>query len=303
MFKKLAAGLKKTRDKLVHGIKTVLSIGRDLDDALLDELEETLYQADLGNAATAIIDKARKAYKLRDLKTTDDVFAFLKAEIRTRLGERREIRFAPSGPTVILVVGVNGSGKTTSIAKLARRFTKEGKKVVLGAGDTFRAAAVAQLRIWSERIGCRFVAGKNEGDPAAVAFDAADVAVKENADVLIVDTAGRLHTQEHLMRELAKIHKVIAKRIPGAPHETLLVLDATTGQNAIQQAARFKAATDVTGLVLAKLDGSAKGGAVVSIRDQVGVPVLFIGLGEQFDDLESFDPETFVDELFAAPGA
>lgn len=300
MFKKLAEGLRKTRDKLIHGIKTVLSIGRDLDDALLDELEETLYTADLGKAGTEIIEKARKAYKLRDLKTTDDVYAFLKHEIRARLGEAEGIRFAKSGPTVILVVGVNGSGKTTSIAKLARHFTKNGKRVIVGAGDTFRAAAVEQLRIWSERVGCGFVSGKDKGDPAAVAFDAADRGVTENVDIVIVDTAGRLHTQEHLMRELEKVSRVLGKRIEGAPHETLLVLDATTGQNAIQQAAKFKVAVPVTGLVLAKLDGSAKGGAVVSIRDQVGVNVKFIGLGEQFDDLEAFDPQNFADSLFTA---
>lgn len=300
MFKKLAEGLRKTRDKLIHGIKTVLSIGRDLDDALLDELEETLYTADLGKAGTEIIEKARKAYKLRDLKTTDDVYAFLKREIRARLGEAEGIRFAKSGPTVILVVGVNGSGKTTSIAKLARHFTKNGKRVIVGAGDTFRAAAVEQLRIWSDRVGCGFVSGKDKGDPAAVAFDAADRGMTENVDIVLVDTAGRLHTQEHLMRELEKVSRVLGKRIEGAPHETLLVLDATTGQNAIQQAAKFKAAVPVTGLVLAKLDGSAKGGAVVSIRDQVGVNVKFIGLGEQFDDLEAFDPQNFADSLFSA---
>ncbi len=300
MFAKLAASLKKTRDKLVLGLKTILSIGRDLDDALLDELEETLYGADLGKAAGEIIEKARKAYKLRDLKTTDDVFAFLKKEIRARLGDRSEIRVAATAPTVILVVGVNGSGKTTSIAKLARHFVKNGKKVVVGAGDTFRAAAVEQLHIWSERVGCGFISGKSDTDPAAVAFDAADAAVKQKADIVIIDTAGRLHTQEHLMRELEKISRVLSKRIPGSPHETLLVLDATTGQNAIQQAARFKAAVPVTGLVLAKLDGSAKGGAVVSIRDQVGVPVKFVGVGEQFDDLEVFDPESFTESLFEA---
>jgi fused signal recognition particle receptor len=300
MFKKLAESLKKTRDKLVHGIKAVLSIGRDLDDKLLDELEETLYGADLGRAAGEIIEKARKAYKLRDLKTTDQVYEFLKAEVRARLGQKSEIVLASSGPTVILVVGVNGSGKTTSIAKLARHFTRQGKKVIVAAADTFRAAAVRQLEIWSERVGCGFVSGKKEGDPAAVAFDAANAAVEQGVDIVLVDTAGRLHTQEHLMRELEKISRVMKKRIPDAPHETLLVLDATTGQNAIQQAAKFKAAVPVTGLVLAKLDGSAKGGAVVTIRDQVGVPVKFVGVGEQFDDLEAFDPVSFTDSLFAA---
>ena len=201
-------------------------------------------------------------------------------------------------PTVILVVGVNGSGKTTSIAKLAKFYRDRGKRVVLGAGDTFRAAAVEQLTIWSKRLGVEIVKQATGADPAAVAYDAAEAAVARGADVLIVDTAGRLHTQENLMRELEKIRRVIGKRIPDAPHETLLVLDATTGQNALQQARMFHEAAPVTGLFLAKLDGTAKGGAVLSIRDELGLPVKFIGLGETPDDIEPFDATSYVEALF-----
>ncbi len=298
MFERLRAGLKKTREKLAKGLNAILSIGRDLDDAVLDELEETLYTADLGPCATEIIADARAAYKRRELKTTTDVYEFLKKDVRERLGERQGIRLADHPPTVILVVGVNGSGKTTSIAKLARHFTSQGRRVVIGAADTFRAAAVEQLRIWADRVGAELVSGRPEIDPASVAFDAADRAIKTNADVLLVDTAGRLHTQETLMRELSKITKVLDRRIPGAPHEVLMVLDATTGQNAVVQAAQFKGAVAVTGLFLAKLDGSAKGGAVIAIRDKVGLPVKFVGVGEQADDIAEFDPVGFADSLF-----
>lgn len=298
MFKKLFEGLKKTRDALSLGLRTVLSIGRDLDDETLDRLEETLYTADLGPSATAMIEKARKAYKLREIKTTDDVLVFLRKEIEDRLGERSELELRGVPPTVVLMVGVNGSGKTTTIAKLARHFTQQGKKVVIGAGDTFRAAAAEQLQIWADRVGATLVRGKAGADPAAVAFDAAEKAASDKADVLLVDTAGRLVTQAHLMQELAKISRVLGKRIPGAPHDVLLVLDATTGQNAIQQAEKFKAAVPVTGLIIAKLDGSAKGGAVVGIRERVGLPVKFIGVGEKADDLEPFDPKDFAKSMF-----
>jgi fused signal recognition particle receptor len=298
MFKKLFEGLKKTRDALSLGLRTVLSIGRDLDDETLDRLEETLYTADLGPSATEMIEKARKAYKLREIKTTDDVMVFLRKEIEDRLGERSELELRGVPPTVVLMVGVNGSGKTTTIAKLARHFTQQGKRVVIGAGDTFRAAAAEQLQIWADRVGATLVRGKAGADPAAVAFDAAERAATDKADVLLVDTAGRLVTQAHLMQELSKISRVLGKRIPGAPHDVLLVLDATTGQNAIQQAEKFKAAVPVTGLIVAKLDGSAKGGAVVGIRERVGVPVKFIGVGEQADDLEPFDPKEFARSMF-----
>lgn len=302
MFERLRAGLKKTRDKLKQGLTAILAIGRDLDDELLDELEELLFTADLGSTGSAIIAAARAAYKKRELKSAGEVRRFLEAEVRARLGERSTIARAAAPPTVILVVGVNGCGKTTSIAKLARHFTAQGQKVVMAACDTFRAAAVEQLGIWADRVGATLVKGRAEGDPAAVAFDAADRAAREQADVLLVDTAGRLHTQETLMRELEKINKVLGRRIPGAPHEVLMVLDATTGQNALVQAERFKAAVKVTGLFLAKLDGSAKGGAVVAIRDKVGLPVKFVGLGERAEDVEPFDPDAFARSLFHGDG-
>lgn len=300
MFKRLRDGLKKTREKLKKGLNAILSIGRDLDDALLDELEETLYTADLGPTGSVIIEEARAAWKRREIKTTDDVFQFLKRAVRERLGERSDLRFAPTGTTVVLVVGVNGCGKTTSIAKLSRLLVRDGKKVVVGACDTFRAAAVEQLGIWADRVGATLVKGAAGADPASVAFDAAETARRIGADVLLVDTAGRLHTQEGLMKELEKINRILGKQIEGAPHEVLMVLDATTGQNAVQQADRFKAAVEVTGIFLAKLDGTAKGGAAVAIRDRVGVPVKFVGVGEQADDVEVFDPDEFARSLFEA---
>jgi fused signal recognition particle receptor len=213
--------------------------------------------------------------------------------------EERQIRWAPSGPTVILVTGINGSGKTTSVAKLAYYFTKQGKKVILGACDTFRAAAVEQLSVWSERIGVQIVKHDQGADPGAVAYDACEAAIARKADILLIDTAGRLHTQDNLMRELGKIQKVVERKMPGAPHEVLLVLDATIGQNALNQAKQFSQHVSVTGIVLAKLDGSARGGVVVGIRDQLNVPVKFVGLGETPADIEPFDPAVFVEALFA----
>jgi fused signal recognition particle receptor len=211
----------------------------------------------------------------------------------------RRLHFVERGPTVILVAGINGSGKTTSIAKLAQLLTSQGKKVIVAAGDTYRAAAVQQLTVWAERLGVQIVKHQQGADPGAVAYDACEAAVARGADVLLVDTAGRLHTQDNLMRELGKIQKVVQKKIPGAPHEVLLVLDATIGQNAVIQARQFSEHVDVSGIVLAKLDGSAKGGIVIGIRDQLNVPVKFVGLGETAEDIEAFDPRTFVDALFA----
>jgi len=298
-FEKLVGGLAKTRDKFLSGLKSILR-GRQLDDALLDELEEKLIQADFGvAAATKITDDLKLAYKEKRISKGEDVLDFLKAELKSYWPPQdRSIRTAASGPTVILVAGINGAGKTTSIAKLAYQFKQEGKKVVLAAADTFRAAAVEQLTIWADRIGVDIVKG-NGTDPAAVAFDACEAAVSRNADILLVDTAGRLHTQDHLMRELTKIRNVVQRKIPTAPHEVLLVLDATTGQNAINQAKAFTAAINVTGIFLAKLDGTAKGGIVVAIRNEVNLPVKFIGVGETYEDVEPFDPEQFVEALFA----
>jgi fused signal recognition particle receptor len=298
VFKRLFKGLAKTREKLSSGLKSVFSLDRTLDDDFIDELEEVLYLSDMGTTAVRAIDRIKEAYKSREIKSTEDVREFLKAHLKGVMqGEEVRLPEAPSGPTVILVVGVNGSGKTTSIAKLGHLYSAAGKKVVFGACDTFRAAAVQQLTLWSERIGATIVKKEAGNDPAAVAFDAVDCALKDEADVVIVDTAGRLHTQQNLMQELEKIKRVITRKIPDAPHEVLLVLDATTGQNAVVQARQFSEAVEVTGLFLAKLDGTAKGGAVVSIREQVNIPVKFVGVGESYEDVEFFDANAFVDSI------
>ncbi len=297
---KLRAGLQKTRETLSASLKGLFAIGRRLDQDLLDELEEKLIAADMGPATTErLLDDVKAGYKSKAFTDPQGLYAFLKDRIQKLLeGGRGDLRMAPAPPTVILVVGVNGSGKTTSIAKLGSLLTKEGMKVLLAAGDTFRAAAVEQLEIWSRRIGVDVVKAQTGADPAAVAFDAAGAAIARRVDVLIVDTAGRLHTKENLMAELGKIQRVLRKRVPGAPHEVLLVLDATTGQNAIAQAKTFREAVDVTGLFLAKLDGTAKGGVVIGIQDEVGLPVKFVGLGETTDDIERFDPVSFAEALF-----
>lgn len=296
---KIASGLVKTKEKFLGGLTSLLG-GKKLDEDLLDELEEKLIEADMGVAtAMKIRDDLQQAYSEKKITRGEEVIDFLKQELKSYWPQAdRSIRFATSGTTVILVAGINGSGKTTSIAKLAYQFKNEGKKVVLAAGDTFRAAAVEQLTIWADRIGVDIVKGSGK-DPAAVVFDACEAAVARKADVLLIDTAGRLHTQDHLMRELTKVRNVVAKKIPDAPHEVLLVLDATTGQNAINQAKAFMKAIDVTGIMLAKLDGTAKGGIVVAIRNDVNLPVKFIGLGEGYEDIEPFDPEQFVEALFA----
>lgn len=300
VFKKLFKGLSKTREKLASGLKGLFSLGRDLDDDFIEELEEVLYTSDMGGTAVTVIDEVRAAYKSREIKTTDDVYQFLKERLKSVMtGSFSELPHTEKPPLVILVVGVNGCGKTTSIAKLAWLYKNQGKRVVLGACDTFRAAAVEQLSLWSERIGVEIVKKETGADPAAVAFDAMETGVKTGADVIIVDTAGRLHTQENLMQELEKIQRIITRKIPEAPHEVLLVLDATTGQNAVVQARQFSEAVQVTGLFLAKLDGTAKGGAVIAIRQQVEIPVKFVGLGETYEDIEFFDAETFVDAIFS----
>jgi fused signal recognition particle receptor len=298
----LKKGLQKTKDKLLGGLRTILPFGRELDDRLIEEMEEHLLTADIGpRTVMRIMAAVRSAYKERRIKTTDECYAFLKDFLKAMLREDgAALRSAPEGPTVVLVAGVNGSGKTTSIAKLAWRLTQGGKKVLLAAADTFRAAAVEQLALWSQRIGCTIIRQEGGSDPAAVAFDAAEAAVARGIDYLVVDTAGRLHTQNNLMKELEKIKRVIQKRIPGAPHETILVLDATTGQNAINQALEFGRILDLSGLFLTKLDGTAKGGAVIGIRDQVRIPIKFIGVGEKPEDIEDFDADAFVEGLFAA---
>lgn len=299
-LEKLRSGLAKTRQKFASSFRALLMAGRNVDEDLLDDLEAALIGADVGiGTTTRIIDDLREAYKEKRIEKSEQILDFLKEEMKSYWPERdRSLHFAESGPTVILVAGVNGTGKTTSVAKLAWLLTQSGKKVILAAGDTFRAAAVEQLTIWSQRTGVEIIKHQSGADPGAVVFDACDAALAREADVLLVDTAGRLHTQDNLMRELGKIRRVVERKIPGAPHEVLLVLDATTGQNAISQARTFAEAIQVTGLILAKLDGTAKGGIVVAIRDQVDLPVKFVGLGEQPEDIEPFEPETFVEALF-----
>ena len=304
IFSKTAGYLKerlgKTRDKISSSLSSVLSLRRKIDEALLDELEETLIKDDIGVETTEkLVSELREAYRARKIAATDDIIPFLKEHIKSYWpGHDRQLHLAESGPTVILVAGVNGTGKTTSIAKLAYILSRNGKKVIVAACDTFRAAAVEQLSIWAERIGVPIVKHQTGGDPAAVAFDACQAAVARGTDVLILDTAGRLHTKKDLMQQLTKIRDVVARQIPGAPNEVLLVLDATTGQNAIVQAQMFTQAINVTGIFLAKLDGTARGGIVIAIKDQIDIPVKFVGLGEKPEDIAEFDPAKFVEALF-----
>ena len=293
--------LGKTREKISSSLAAVLSIGRNIDEEMLEKLEETLISDDLGvETTTKLVGDLRQAYRARAIAKTDDIVPFLKEHIKGYWPHcDRQLRRATSGVTVILVAGVNGSGKTTSIAKLAQILSSDNKKVIVAACDTFRAAAVEQLSIWAERIGVQIVRHKSGADPAAVAYDACEAALARGADYLILDTAGRLHTQTSLMKELTKIRDVVKRKIEGAPHEVLLVLDSTTGQNAIVQAKMFTAAIDVTGIFLAKLDGTAKGGIVIAIKDQLNIPVKFVGLGEKPTDISEFDPDVFVDALFS----
>jgi len=292
--------LGKTRDKIASSLSSVLTIGRKIDEDLLDELEETLISDDIGVETTdKLVSELRDAYRNRRIAKTDDVVPFLKEHMKSYWPHRdRQLHVAQTGPTVVLVAGVNGTGKTTSIAKLAYIFSRNNKKVIVAACDTFRAAAVEQLSIWAGRIGVDIVKHQAGSDPAAVAYDACEAAVARGTDVLILDTAGRLHTKKDLMQQLTKIRDVVARKIPGAPNEVLLVLDATTGQNAIMQAKLFTEAINVTGIFLAKLDGTARGGIVIAIKDQLDIPVKFIGLGEKPEDIAEFDPDTFVEALF-----
>lgn len=298
-FRKLKETLAATTKALTGRIKAIVK-GRKIEPALWDEVEEALLTADVGvEATTELLDGARNAAKLGEILSGDDLIPWLRRAIAARLApDERTLRRASSGPTVVLIAGVNGCGKTTSIAKLCRHLRSERKSVMLAACDTFRAAAVEQLGIWAERLGVEFVRGPAGSDPASVAFDAADRAARAGTDFLIVDTAGRLHTQKNLMEELGKITRVLGKRLPGAPHETLLVLDGTAGQNGLAQTKRFREHAQVTGLIVTKLDGTAKGGVVLSIRDQLRVPVKFIGTGESPEDFAPFDEEAFTAALF-----
>lgn len=301
LFDKFKQGLTKTTSLLKTDVRDLFkSEGRLIDDAFLDEMRAILFKTDMGyDSVDQIVGEVAKNLRGR-VVTLEDVVATWKQKLAELLAQDASpIKFAESGPTVIMVAGVNGAGKTTSIAKLAKMFVDQDRTVLLGAGDTFRAAAVEQLQIWSQRLGVKIVTGDPGAHPASVAYRATEQALAENIDVCIVDTAGRLQTQKNLMVELTKIQDSIRKQIPAAPHEVLLVLDATTGQNGISQANKFTEAVDCTGIVLAKLDGTAKGGVVVAIRQQVGLPVKYIGVGEKAEDLALFQPEEFVDALFA----
>jgi len=303
---RLRKGLERTHAVLTMDVRDLL-FRRPVDQAMLEELRTRLIRADVGiRTTTRLIDQLEADHKAGKITRGEQVLDYLKRELKALWPpENRALLGAPPGvrPTVILVTGINGAGKTTSIAKLCALLREQGKSVLLGACDTFRAGAVRQLEIWAERLGVEVVKGQQGGDPAAVAFDAAAAAVARNVDYLILDTAGRLHTQDPLMRQLSKIRSVIAKRIEGAPHEVLLVLDATSGQNALRQAEEFSKAVGgqgVTGIFLAKLDGTAKGGIVIAIKESTNIPVKFVGVGETPQDIEPFDPEAFVEALFEA---
>jgi fused signal recognition particle receptor len=302
---RLKGALSKTAAVMNTDVRTLFVPGRQIDHAFLDELEDKLILADMGvRRATKIRDAVQDRWRLGKIKNAEQAATVVRDEMAAGWAEAaaREIRYAESGPTVIMVCGVNGAGKTTSIAKLAWILKNEAnKRVMLAAGDTFRAAATEQLSLWADRIGVEIVKQRQGVDPAAVAYDACDAAVARGVEVLIVDTAGRLHTQQGLMRELGKIRTVIGKKIEGAPHEVLLVLDATTGQNGVNQAKSFTREVDVTGIFLSKLDGTAKGGVVLAIRDELQLPVKFIGLGETPQDVETFEPARFVEALFERP--
>lgn len=300
LLARMRAGLRKTREVLNTDIRDLFkSEGRLVDEGFLEQLFAKLIRTDMGvGPATRLRDQIAQEYRGRVVQF-EDVLSSIAAKTEQMLSDQSvELAQAASGPTVILVVGVNGSGKTTSIAKLANNLHRSGKRVLLGAGDTFRAAAVEQLTVWSGRIGCEIVTGPPEADPASVAFRTAQRAFEEGFDVAVIDTAGRLQTQTHLMQQLDKIRRVVGKQVEGAPHEVLLVLDATAGQNAISQARGFSEVAGCTGIILAKLDGSAKGGVILPIHEQFQLPVKFVGLGEGIDDLAPFDPSSFAHALF-----
>lgn len=298
-FEKLKAGLAKTKDAFVGKINNLFRAFAKVDEELLEELEEILISADIGVEVTEqIIDDLREKIKDDHITDPEETKKILFDMLKNMIGDGEDIAENDGAMTVILVIGVNGVGKTTSIAKIANVMKKRGKKVVLAAADTFRAAAIDQLCVWADRIGVDLIKQTEGSDPAAVVFDAAAAAKKREADVLIVDTAGRLHNKKNLMAELAKINRVIDRELPDAVRETLLVLDATTGQNALIQAKEFKNAAEITGLVLTKLDGTAKGGIVISIKHELGIPVKFIGVGEKVDDLEVFNADEFISALF-----
>lgn len=298
-FERLKDGLQKTRKNFTERIEVLVGMSAEIDDDFLDELEMILLSADVGAKTTEkLIEAVRQAARKKEIKGTEDVVPFLKKYLTQMLTEEGQRTRISGTPTVILVVGVNGVGKTTTIGKLANYFHLLNYKVMIAAADTFRAAASEQLEIWGKRAGCDVIKHAEGADPAAVVFDAMKAAIARKADILFIDTAGRLHNKANLMNELEKIHRVIKREIPEAPHETFLVMDATTGQNAITQAKVFTETANVTGVVLTKLDGTAKGGVVIAIREELGLPVKWIGVGEGIMDFRPFEPEKFVDALF-----
>lgn len=301
---KYEKGLEKTRKTFSQRMNELFANFRTVDEDFFDELEEVLIGADVGfESAMEITDALRQEVKLKNAKASNEVQQVIiekMVEIYEKGDtDKPEVNFNTEGLTVILMVGVNGVGKTTTIGKMAHLYQQEGKKVMLAAGDTFRAGAIEQLHVWGERVGVEVVSGKAGGDPAAVVFDAVKEAKRQEADILFVDTAGRLQNKVNLMNELEKMKRIIGREIPDGPHEVLLVLDATTGQNAMNQAKQFKQTTDVTGIVLTKLDGTAKGGIVLAIRKELDIPVKFVGLGESMDDLQLFDPNEYIYGLFS----
>jgi fused signal recognition particle receptor len=302
LFDRMKEAVTRTRENLSQRIEEVVSIGKEIDRATLDDLEATLIGADLGNTTThEVLGKLREKADRKQIKNSDELKRLLKEELLSILNaaNTRPVEKVDGTPEVILVVGVNGTGKTTTIGKLSQVFRSQGKTVLLCAADTFRAAAIEQLEIWGQRTGTEVIRTKPGGDPAAVLYDALQAASARHSDYVIVDTAGRLHTKTNLMAELDKMRRTAQRIIPGAPHETLLVMDATTGQNGLQQARQFTEAAGVTGIVLTKLDGTAKGGVVIAISRELGLPVRYVGVGEKAGDLLPFNAKDFVDSLFA----
>lgn len=298
-FARLKEGLTKTRQNFIDKVEEVFTGRKKIDEQLYEELEEVLIRSDVGvNTSFKLVEQLREEVKKQKISEPNKLPLILQELITELLGEEEKLALAKQGPSIILVVGVNGVGKTTTIGKLANYFKKEGKRVIMAAGDTFRAAAIDQLEVWGERAGVEVIKQLEGADPAAVAYDAVQAAKSRGMDIVLVDTAGRLHNKVNLMEELRKIKRVIEREIPGAPHEVLLVLDATTGQNALQQAKLFQEVAGVTGIVLTKLDGTARGGVVLGIRGETQIPVKWIGIGERMEDLRPFVPKDFAAALF-----
>ena len=298
IFNKWKRGLARTRKSTFGRISQLLGVA-EIDEETWDDLEAMFIQSDMGVETTeAVIASLQRRVEAEGLVTADELREAIREELRTRLDVPPEIRFTEK-PSVVLIVGVNGSGKTTTMAKLGQRYQQEGKRVLFGAADTFRAAAIEQLQIWGQRLGIPVIAGMQDGDPGAVTYDTIQAGIARGADIILIDTAGRLHTRFNLMEELKKVYRVAGKALPGAPHAVWLVMDANTGQNALHQAKAFKEAVDVTGVILAKLDSSARGGMAFAIQKELGLPILYAGLGERAEDLEPFDPDAFIEGILA----